>query len=81
MTINNPNVAYEAALVRAALRRVVADDADPPDFSELRARMADLMATLPEEHREFVAAAIRGALAGVPAELGDEMGMPPSGPR
>jgi len=67
MTINNPNVAYEAALVRAALRRVVADDADPPDFSELRARMADLMATLPEEHRDVVSTAIRNALAEMPA--------------
>ena len=66
MTVNEPSIAYCAALVRAALRRVVADDADPPDFSELRARMADLMAALPEEHRDVVATAIRDALADSP---------------
>jgi len=65
MTVDELSVAHTAALVRAALRRVVADDAGPPDFSELRARMADLMAALPEEHRDFVGTALRDALAGL----------------
>jgi len=85
MTTTDLGVAYEAALIRAAIRQLAADD-DPSSqaktFADLRNQVADLSAVLKTQPaisgrgQDAIAVALGRALA----ELGDELGMPPSGP-